>query len=299
MMRWLLLATISLTTAGCFSAGKRTTAYLPAKEATELLTELEQRELNWNTLGLRMEASAEAMGQSGSFTLNVRMARDSVIWMSISPALGVEAVRVLMTPDSVQVLSKVPGSRWVFQGNYEVLDQAIEAPVSFHLMQDLLLGNPLMMDQSQDVFVSKIQGDAYVLMAKYDRRIRKLVGTDDRGLAPDDSLRIVAKDKKAERIIGKADESEELIVKRYWLDGETSDPIKDVVNDLFNGRTVQVTRSEFEDTELGRLPSLVRMTAQGTEGTFDATFETKRRRAGRAYDFPFSIPEGFEKRTNL
>ena len=41
------------------------------------------------------------MGQTGTFTLNVRMARDSVIWMSISPALGVEAARVLLTPDSV------------------------------------------------------------------------------------------------------------------------------------------------------------------------------------------------------
>ena len=36
------------------------------------------------------------LGRSGSFTLNVRVARDSVIWMSISPALGVEAARILL-----------------------------------------------------------------------------------------------------------------------------------------------------------------------------------------------------------
>ena len=50
---------------------------------------------------------------------------------------------------------------------------------------------------------------------------------------------------------------------------------------------------------MGRLPSRVRMTAQGPEGLFDALIYTKRRRAGRAYDFPFSIPEDFERRTEL
>jgi hypothetical protein len=41
------------------------------------------------------------------------------------------------------------------------------------------------------------------------------------------------------------------------------------------------------------------MTAKGPEGLFDALIYTKRRRAGRAYDFPFTIPDGFERRTEL
>jgi hypothetical protein len=41
------------------------------------------------------------------------------------------------------------------------------------------------------------------------------------------------------------------------------------------------------------------MVATGPEGLFDARIDTKRRRIGRAYDFPFSIPEGFERRTEL
>ena len=79
-------------------------------------------------MGIRMESTASAMGRSGSFSLNVRVARDSVIWMSISPALGVEAARVLLF-DSVQVLSKLPGdARFVFQGSYDVLEDALRIP---------------------------------------------------------------------------------------------------------------------------------------------------------------------------
>jgi hypothetical protein len=296
-----------LTATGCLTGRRAATATLPVREASMLLNDLDARRADWNTLGLRLESTASAMGKAGTFTLNVRMARDSVIWMSISPALGVEAARILLTPDSVQVMSKLPGSRFVFQGNYNQLEDAVQAPVSFDLMQDLLLGQPLMMNPEREEYVSKVDGDRYVLMSKYDRNVRKLVGTDDKELSPDDSLSIVANDKKAERLLEKAekkaekkdDVSEELLVKRFWVDGTTYDPVQDVIDDLLRSRTVRVERSDFDETELGRLPSRVRMTAIGPEGVFDALIYTKRRRPGRAYDFPFSIPDDFERRTEL
>ena len=277
------------------------------RSAPDLLDSIESRNPAWQTLGLRMEASARARDNEGSFTMNIRMAKDSVIWMSISPALGVEAARVLLTPDSVHMLSKLPGSRFAFLGGYDVLSEAMEAPVSFNLVQDLLLGQPLML-QDDDIFFSKVDGDRYVLLSKYDRNVRKLVGADDKTFVPGDSLAIVAKEKKAERLLEKAerkaekknDAADRLLVKRYWLDGFTFDPVKDVIDDLLQFRTVTVIRQEFEDTEeLGRLPRNIRMTVTGSAGDFDAVFETKRRRVGRAYDFPFIIPEGFERRSTL
>jgi hypothetical protein len=296
-VKWMLCLSVWTMATGCFSLKRNAVATLPAREAEVLLDDLEAREGEWSTLGLRMESTASAMGRTGTFALNVRLAKDSVIWMSISPALGVEAARILLTPDSVQVLSKLPGARFVFQGNYTMLEKAIQAPVSFALVQDLIVGQPLMLDREIDTFVSKVQDQQYVLLTKTDRNVRKLVGSNDKNIAPDDSLSIMAKEKKAERILGKAEQS--LLVKRYWIDGETMDPVKDVIDDLLRQRTVRVRRSDFDDTEMGRLPSTVRMTAKGPEGLFDALIYTKRRRAGRAYDFPFTIPDGFERRTEL
>ena len=296
-VKWMLCLSVWTMATGCFSLKRNAVATLPAREAEVLLDDLEAREGEWSTLGLRMESTASAMGRTGTFALNVRLAKDSVIWMSISPALGVEAARILLTPDSVQVLSKLPGARFVFQGNYTMLEKAIQAPVSFALVQNLIVGQPLMLDREIDTFVSKVQDQQYVLLTKTDRNVRKLVGSNDKNIAPDDSLSIMAKEKKAERILGKAEQS--LLVKRYWIDGETMDPVKDVIDDLLRQRTVRVRRSDFDDTEMGRLPSTVRMTAKGPEGLFDALIYTKRRRAGRAYDFPFTIPDGFERRTEL
>ena len=82
MLGALLLAT------GCRNVRHTTSAALPERSADELLDSLKFREPTWQTLGLRMESSAHAMDKEGSFTMNVRMAKDSVIWMSISPASG-------------------------------------------------------------------------------------------------------------------------------------------------------------------------------------------------------------------
>lgn len=288
---------VTMLATGCLGLRRHATQTLPNMEASALLDTLDGRTLDWSTLGLRLEATASAMGNQGTFTLNVRMAKDSVIWMSISPALGVEAARVLLTPDSVQVLSKLPGNRWVFSGNYGMLADAMQAPVNFDLVQSLLIGRPLMMEPGMDEFASKIQGASYVLTSKYNRNVRRLVGVDDKEVAPDDSLGIVMTDRRAERLLDKADD--ELVVKRYWVNGKTFDPEKDVVDDLLRQRTLTVERSDFEGTDLGRLPYRIRMTGTGPEGLFDALIYFKRRRPGRAYDFPFSIPEGFERKTSL
>ena len=59
---------------------------------------------------MRMQVEADIAGDRNSFKVNARMRRDSAIWMSITPALGVEAARIVLTRDSVRFLSKVPGN---------------------------------------------------------------------------------------------------------------------------------------------------------------------------------------------
>jgi len=297
-MMGMVAAILLLTSStGCLTSTRRTQQTLTNQEADALLDSLQARSPEWSMLGLRLEASAEAMGKSGSFTMNVRMAKDSVIWMSIT--YGVEAARVLLTPDSVLVLSKLPGNRFVFEGDYAMLESALKAPLDFGLVQSMLLGEPLYLRPDQEDYVSKIQEGHYVLMTKYDRNVRKLVGADEKAFVPDDSLSIVLTDKKAERLLEKADNYEELLVKRYWVDGTTFDPVKDVLDDLLRHRTLQVERDDFEETELGRLPNRIHMQALGPEGRFDALVIVKRRRPERVYDFPFTIPDNFERRTSL
>ena len=69
-------------------------------------------------VAMRLQVDAEINGNSSGFKVNARMRRDSALWLSITPALGVEAARVLLTQDSVLFYSKVPGNRFAYRGGF-------------------------------------------------------------------------------------------------------------------------------------------------------------------------------------
>ena len=70
---------------------------LCVREPNYILKQSYKRSLDWDWLGFKMSADVKLNGASEDFTLSVRMARDSAIWMSLSPALGVEVARILLT----------------------------------------------------------------------------------------------------------------------------------------------------------------------------------------------------------
>ena len=57
-------------------------------------------------LGVRSEGLGVGSGE-WSFTGNLRMRRDSTIWMSISAFMGMESVRTLITRDSVVLVNRM------------------------------------------------------------------------------------------------------------------------------------------------------------------------------------------------
>lgn len=83
------------------------------------------------------------------FTANIRMRRDSAIWVSISPALGVEAVRLLMTIDSIRVIERLSKKRYA--KDYSFFKSYSSLPITFFTMQDLILGNPLFLKDHYEI----------------------------------------------------------------------------------------------------------------------------------------------------
>lgn len=78
-------------------------------------------------------------GDQGA-NVNLRMRKDSVIWLSAS-LLGIEGGRLYITRDSVQVIDKL--HREYYSGDFAYLSQRLNVPVTFDMLQALLLGNYL------------------------------------------------------------------------------------------------------------------------------------------------------------
>ncbi len=74
-------------------------------------------------------------------TASFRIKNDSAIWISISPALGLEVARVLLTKDSIRVIDRL-NNRY-YSRDYSFFKSYTTLPVTLEIIQDLIEGQPL------------------------------------------------------------------------------------------------------------------------------------------------------------
>lgn len=78
------------------------------------------------------------------FGATIKAKKDSAIWISISPGLGIEVARVMMTKDSVRVLDRI--NKKYYSRDYSVLAEYTALPVTFETMENILAGIPIYFD---------------------------------------------------------------------------------------------------------------------------------------------------------
>lgn len=93
-------------------------------------------QLSWFTSQLKGQAQLNT--QNYPINAQLRMKKDSIIWLSLSAVLGLEALRVQLTPDSIKVINRLNSSYFI--GDISTLSKTYNIPLSFSEIQDALLG---------------------------------------------------------------------------------------------------------------------------------------------------------------
>jgi hypothetical protein len=159
---------------GCKS--KRAIVKAPLKEygADYLVERMTENQLQFNTVSMKANISAKMGKSKNALTLSgtIRIVKDSIIWMSVSPGLGIEAVRLLVTPDSIKFMDRI-NNKYVlasldfFKENYQV-------DVDFNMLQSLLVGNDFNFYEYSK-FKAGYDGSNYKLTAQERRKQKKYV----------------------------------------------------------------------------------------------------------------------------
>lgn len=95
--------------------------------------------LDFHTFSGKSKTQLEFGDTKQDVTLTIRIQRDQAIWISVTALLGIEAARILITPDSVKILNKLQGEYIAKPFSY-IYTYTSEG-VSFSTLQDLLLAN--------------------------------------------------------------------------------------------------------------------------------------------------------------
>jgi hypothetical protein len=294
----LLIAIVlpSIILMSCRSS-KDTTQVEPIKDrsASYLLKRYERNEFDFNWIGMKVDVDLKTLGETQGFKATIRMKRDSVIWISITPALGIEMFRVLITADSVKYISKLPDNKYYYVGGFETITDLAKVDLDFEMLQNLLIGNAIGLEKDEGKFRSSVDEQKYLLTSKYKRKVRRVVGIDDRKLSPTDTITVNPNDPKYQRTVRKSDE-EDLIVSRYWLEPLHFRLVKSVFNDLIHQRTVEINYSDFKEEGEQNYPTTGVLKVSDNTQQQEIEFRIIRIATDKEYDFPFEIPEDYERK---
>ena len=124
------------------------------KVIQQTMNGLVRTRIDFQTFSSRMKVHYEGSdGKDYEFNAFIHIKKDSMIWVSINAALGIEAFRLLITPDSVKILDKL--KKIARLRSVSFLQEEVHLPVDFRTLQDLLLGNPIYLDTTNILFYKK------------------------------------------------------------------------------------------------------------------------------------------------
>ena len=109
---------------------------------------------NWDYIAAKYDVDAKMGTQELSGTLSLRMKKDSVLWFSVSVAMGIQVAKGMLVGDTLHVLD-------LYNKNYyaisvQEVSEKLHTPVGISQLQNLFIGLPLIdtcspMNQKTDI----------------------------------------------------------------------------------------------------------------------------------------------------
>jgi hypothetical protein len=298
-MRWIALLISVVVMTGCTNMRRLERGKpIRSESASAILRKHLATNAKPDWAAMRLQVEANFNGDNSSFKVNARLRRDSAIWLSITPALGVEAARLILTQDSVRFLSKVPGNRFGYAGDYAAFDSLLGTELNYIMAQRILMGEGINLLDEDSKYITKVDGREHLLISKYKRRVRRLVGVKEKEINPEDSLTVDVSEEIQERVLSRSND-EDLLVKRFWFDGLGYQLTRTHFDDLYHSRSIEIGHSGFNPEAGGWIPHTTELIIESPEGTHRLRIEIGRARYDKPYPMPFVFPEDIEMKDGL
>jgi hypothetical protein len=156
----------------CSTQRKIIKAPLKEEGAEYLFNKLKEHELKYSWFTAKFSAEYKNKGKSNSFNGQIRIRKDSVIWLSFTPALGIEVFRIMLTQDSVKFINRMNST--FFAGDYNYVNQYLNTNIDFDILQSFLTGNDLSFYED-GTFRAGIDNGIYKLMTADRMKLKKFV----------------------------------------------------------------------------------------------------------------------------
>lgn len=240
---------------------------LDYKNARTLTTQLKANEFSFEKLNAKLNVDAMIDSSANSFSISLRIRKDSIIWMSISK-LGIEGARVFITKDSVKFFNRMDNT--YFKGDFTYISKLLNTPLDFEILQSLLVGNSVTFYNEEEKLKPGIVDCHYLLGT-----IRKY---------------------KLRRVMEKGKELKESAQSIYMLP-ETFKIARILFYEFNPERVFDAHYSDFTTLDSAQLFPLKMNYSIKTQKNISIDIMYAKPRLNEEQSFPFKIPDNYEQVT--
>lgn len=231
-----------------------------------LFSKLKENELNFDCLTAKFSLELLVDRDLTTFKGQLRIKKDSLIWVSFSPALGVEAARLMISEDSVKFINRINDT--YFMGDYSYVNDFLETSIDFDILQSFIIGNDFQ-HYDAEKFRASIDAMDYRLSTTARHKLKKFI---------------------------KQREVPQVFIQNLWLNPETFKIIKVNIKEVGNdNKKLQANYSKFKVIEGQLFPTKLDYEITSSDTKVDVDVRISRIILNKPIRFPFNIPSKFKR----
>ncbi len=241
-------------------------APLKSQGESYLLEKMSAAETKFTSLNTRINITlVDEKKSKTNLNGQLRILKDSIIWISLSPALGIEAARLVLTQDSIKFINRL--DKTYFVGDFNFVNQIFGTTLDFDMVQAIITGND---------------------MENYDKE-------NFRGSIDQLEYKLSATNRLKRKKILKQTDTPNVLVQNIWLDPSTF-KITRINLKEFNNENIklQATYSDFETINNQLIPQSIQFELHGGK-KLNLFFNYSKIEIDNRLSFPFKVPDSFNK----
>lgn len=238
---------------------------LEEKTADELLKTITDSLFNASWINGKASVETDIDGKSSSFDISIRAKKDSAIWISISPLLGIEVSRVLITRDSVKYMDRLHKKYQIT--DYDFLNNLLRMNMDYEIVQGILTGNIFAYKKNKFNSVYIEENKYYILSTLSKHKLKRSLEEKD---------------------------PNKPIIQDMWFSDETFRITKLSIEDDKIKKSLMTDYDDYRQTNAGMFPfkSKTKITA---EKEVNISIEYSKISVNQPQELPFTVPGSYEK----
>jgi hypothetical protein len=232
-----------------------------------LTSKLRINKADFKWLSAHVSIDMQIDSEETSFSGNIRMRKDSLIWMSLSK-LGIKGAQLLLTQDSAFEINYRDDS--YFKSDYDYINGRIDNDVDYDMVQAVMLGSTMEFYNDTSKMKSYFDGSEYIISTIRKRKLKKVLFKNVHYHSKDDGQFI-------------------------FLDPTDFHITHLQVKDFVNNRTFDAYYSDFQKVDSVMFPFHIRFEIKASKN-IKVDFQYKKVLFQAQEEVPFIIPKKYERK---